>query len=205
MKPDRGNPPLTRLPNLHCLNIRRPNLHGRPFRPTKSPLRGPPNRLTHRRALPPRESKNLKNSLPTKKATAQRINPASQRQPKPSRRPGPSHHRTHTGTRWPTGIGMTRKGARGRPARNLVRNRPARAAGPLSAAARGAVMKDADGAVAIDRNARNVLRQLQPRRRRRHPGRRDKRHRASRTISDWVSKANSRDFTRPQNNLPPKK
>jgi hypothetical protein len=65
-------------------------------------------------------------------------------------------------------------------------------------------MKDADGAAAIGESARNVLLQLQPRRPRRRPGRRDNRHRASRTISGWVSKANNRDFTPPQNNRPPK-
>jgi hypothetical protein len=66
-------------------------------------------------------------------------------------------------------------------------------------------MKDADGAAAIAESARNVLLQLQPRRRRRHPGRRDKPRQASATISGWVSKANNRDFTPPQSNLPPKK
>ncbi len=98
---------------------------------------------------------------------------------------------------------MNQKGARGSPARIPVLSRPARAVGRLSAAARGAAMKDEDGAAAIGESARNVLLQL-PRRRRRRPGRRDNQHLASPTISGWVSKANNQDFSPPQNNRPPK-
>src|SRR5258708_404617 len=154
----------------------------------------------HRRALPPRESKNLKNSPSTTKAIAQRMDPARRWQPKPSRRPGPPLRRIRTGTLWPTGIGKNRKGAQGsRALKDRVRNRHARAAGRPSAAARVAATKDAGGVAAIDRNVRSVLLQHQPPRNRRRPVRRDNRRRAPRTISGWVLKANNRDFTPPQN------